>query len=338
MSELQLALLGAGVFVVAAVWGYNQTQERKHKKLAEKIFQGGQPDVLLQGQGGDARSEPSMAAAPADERVEPAVTPLDPEQPAPPPALPAEWADAVADCTLRLGFEAAVAAPALWAVQSSWAEQIAKPLIWLGLDEPTAEWRRLDAHDAGSYFHVAVALQLADRQGAVSDAELAAFLDGTERLAQHFGGAVELPLRQAVLAHAQELDGFCASVDVQLAVNVVEAASGAFPGTKLRGLAEAAGLVLREDGRFHACDETGREWFSLGNLGSEVFDAAVCDRMVATARKLAQSLDGVVVDGQRHPLADTAIAAIRAKIVESQQQMAANQIAAGSPRALRLFS
>ena len=209
---------------------------------------------------------------------------------------------------------------------------------------------------------MAVALQLADRQGAAAEDEIAAFMDGVERLAHHFGGVVELPARADVVVHARELDGFCASVDVQLAVNVVEATSGAFPGTKLRGLAEAEGLVLQDDGRFHADDEEGEEWYSLGNLGAELFEAeslrtfnchgmsfvldvprvfdgaVVFDRMVATARQMAQTLDGVVVDGQRHALADAAIAAIRAKIVEIQRQMAANRIPAGSPRALRLFS
>ena len=362
MNELQIALLGAGVAAVAAVWIYNLWQERTHKKLAEKIFKGGQPDVLLKGQGGEPddgeRIEP--AAAPVGERIEPVADPLADESPQGPPQPPAEWADDVADCTLRIEFVEAVSAPALWAVQEAWAPQLTKVLTWLGYDD--GQWRQLTAHDAGRYAHVAASLQLADRQGAVSDNELSVFLDGAHRLAQQFSGLVELPQRHEVLAHAQALDGFCAGVDVQLGVNIVEAAGGVFAGTKLRGLAEAAGLALQEDGRFHAGDDNGMELFTVGNMGTELFEAdalktlathgvtfvldvprvadgcAAFDRMVAVARQMAQALGGTLVDGQRHVVSDPMIAGIRAKIGEIQQQMAAHQISPGSARALRLFS
>ncbi|MDO8932543.1 MAG: cell division protein ZipA C-terminal FtsZ-binding domain-containing protein [Rhodocyclaceae bacterium] len=374
MSELQIALLGAGLVGVACVWAYNLWQEHQHKKVAEKIFKGGQPDALLGGQdeqpAADVRSEPS-AAAPLGERIEPvASTVADDgnkadeyvESAAPPPTPPSEWADDIADCTLRVELADAVAAPALWAVQAAWAPQLNKPLTWLGYDRASAQWRRLTAHDAGHYADVAASLQLADRQGAVADSELAIFIDGVQRLAQQFSGAVEVPPRHEVIAHAGALDEFCASVDVQLGVSIVEATGGDFAGTKLRGLAEAAGLALKEDGRFHACDDEGRELFTLGNSGAELFDAeslrtlathgvtftldvprvadgtAVFDRMVAVARQMAQALGGTLVDGQRHMLSDPMIAGIRAKIGEVQQQMAKNRIPSGSQRALRLFS
>lgn len=374
MNELQLALIAAGGLVVAAVWAYNLWQERRHKKVAEEIFKGDRPDVLLQGQGGDdadeapARAEPTVSPQ-RDERIEPGMEPVgdaaaeaaeeDAEEAAVPPP-PTELADPVADCTLQIGFAEAVSAPALWEAQRGLAEQLTKPLVWSGHDG--REWRRLSAHDAGHYGAVAASLQFADRQGAVGAIELSTFLDGVRDIAQQFGGSIEVPQAQALLDHATALDGFCASVDVQLGVGVVEAAGGDFTGTKLRGLAEAAGMVLQGDGRFHAVDERGEDVFTLANIGSELFDAdtlrtltthglsftldvprvtdgtAGFDRMLATAKQMAQTLGGVLVDGQRHPLHDATIAGIRAKIGEIQQQMAANQIAAGSPRALRLFS
>lgn len=366
MNELQIALIAAGGLVVAAVWAYNLWQERRHKQAAEKIFKGDQVDVLLGGQATDdardsRRVEPSSPPT-GDERIEPAMSAsIDDDEPAGPPP-PAEWADAIADCTLRMDFTQAVAAPELWAAQAVWAGSLAKPLTWQGWDEAAGQWRRLSAHDAGRYVHVAVSLQLADRQGPVGANDLDNFLGGAHAVAQKFSGRVELPQRQDILDHATALDGFCASVDVQLGVNVVESAGGDFPGTKLRGLAEAAGLGLQADGRFHAVDERGEDLFTLGNLGAELFDAdtlrtltthglslmldvprvadgpAAFDRMVGAARQMAQALGGTLVDGQRHPLTDHMIAGIRSKIGEIQQQMDANQIPPGSPRALRLFS
>jgi len=46
ISELQIALIGAGTVAVAIVWGYNAWQERRHRKTADRIFKGGQGDAL----------------------------------------------------------------------------------------------------------------------------------------------------------------------------------------------------------------------------------------------------------------------------------------------------
>lgn len=47
ISELQLSLIVIGALSVGGVWGYNLWQERKHRKLEQKAFRGGQPDVLM---------------------------------------------------------------------------------------------------------------------------------------------------------------------------------------------------------------------------------------------------------------------------------------------------
>ncbi|MDK9725312.1 MAG: cell division protein ZipA C-terminal FtsZ-binding domain-containing protein [Sterolibacteriaceae bacterium MAG5] len=377
VSELQLALIGGGAALVAGVWAYNLWQEHQHKKVAEKIFKGGQEDVLLQGQEDvpaepvpPVRHEPAGMAEPVLDRVEPMadIVAEDPAVSVPPderadvPPPPADWADAIADCTVRVDFAQAIAAPDLWAAQAGWGGGLGKPLAWMGYAEGRSQWRTINAHSADHYAAVAASLQLADRRGAVGETDLAAFLDGMHRLAQHFSGLVTLPASHEVLTHARALDEFCAGVDVQLGVNVVDGAGNAFAGTKLRGLAEAAGMELRGDGLFHALDDYGATLFTLGNLGPEVFDADVMrtlttagvtfmldvprvadgpvafDRMVAAARQMAQSLGGTLVDGQRHALSDAMIAGIRAKIGEIQQQMAVYEIAPGSVRALRLFS
>lgn len=352
MNELQIALIALGAAAVAGVWVYNKWQERNHRKLAERVFRGQQPDVLLGGEG---------TAAADDERREPVMAPAA-EAKAGPPAPPAEWVDDLADCAIRIEFVEPVPAPGLWAAQSSWAVHLTKTLSWLGFDGPGNQWRKLGAHDAGRYAVVCAVLQLADRQGAVSDNELSVFLDGVRQLAQQFSGLAEAPPRDQVLIHARALDEFCAGVDVQLGVNIIDAGDDVFVGTKLRGLAEAAGLALADDGLFHAVDDKGIDLFTLGNLGLELFEvesikslatrgvtlsldvprvadgAAVFDRLVAVAGQLADGLGGDLVDGQGNPLSEAMLAGIRAKIGELQQKMAAHQIPAGSARAQRLFS
>jgi hypothetical protein len=380
MSDLQLALIAAGVAAVGGVWAYNKWQENRHRRLAEQAFKSEQPDVLLQAAPGDD-TVPFEPVLPPGERLEPVLeTPIAepsipaaaPEQPMPNsepaaaattlPALPAEWADEIADCVVRIDFVEPLAASALWAVQQPWAAHLTRPLNWLGFDEAAGRWHPLDAGDGGRYLVVCGALQLADRRGAVSDAELSVFLDGARQLAEQFTGVAQMPPRDEVLMHARGLDEFCAGVDLQLGVNVVDADGRPFPGTKLRGLAEAQGLALAADGRFHAVDDAGQTVFTLANLGAETFEAeslkslathgitlsldvprvahgrAVLERMLGVARQLTQSLGGVLVDGQRNPLTPAMIEGIRSKIAELQERMAAHQIPAGSVRALRLFS
>ena len=73
-----------------------------------------------------------------------------------------------------------------------------------------------------------------------------------------------------VMDQAFELDRFCAEVDLEIGVNLVSRGS-AFSGTKIRALAEAAGMTLGDDGLFIRRDDDGRVQFSLQNFESSLF-------------------------------------------------------------------
>ena len=375
ISELQIVLIGAGAVAVAMVWGYNVWQERKHRKSAENIFTDGPGDALLgsedrgPGMQDAERQEPHFSDAAGDFDEPPAdanaAEPASPER-EPLPELPVECADSVADCVLRFATAEPIPAPAVWAMQNAWAAELSKPVHWLAKriadGDADGAWQQVDDHDAGRYREWAVALQLADRRGAVSDGELARFFDGVQQLAQQAAATLELPSRGEIVIRAGKLDEFCAAVDIQFVLHVVEATGGVFAGTKLRGVAEAAGLVLEADGVFRARNAGGGELFTVANLGAERLDAdsikslathgltlsldvprvtdgeLAFDRMLATARQLAVALGGVLVDAQRAPLADAMIDAIRARTAELQRRMRDGGIAPGSIRALRLFS
>ena len=360
MSELQLSLIAIGAAVVAGVFAYNKWQERKHRKLAERVFRSEHPDVLLGGKPGEG--EPA-------ERVEPVLresgevrnAERSGERPVAADEPPNELVDPAIDCLVRFESAELIGGGYLWQAQGLALGKLTKSVVWAGLSERSGAWERLTAHDGGDYRRLRAALLLADRRGPLSDAELTLFFNGVQRMADEFLAVADIPPRGETLARAADLDQFCAGVDIQIGVNVV-ARGGAFPGTKLRGLAEAAGLCLREDGMFHALDEADCTLFTLSNLEPALFaaegmktlsthgvtftldvprvagGAASFDRMVALARQMAESLDGVVVDDNRAPLADTALDVIRDKIVEIERKMAGHGIAAGGAQALRLFS
>jgi hypothetical protein len=374
-SELQIALIGAGAAAVALVWGYNLWQDRQHRKTAERIFKGSEGDALLPGNAATdasdgSRREPQVgmdsqsgdASADLVPEQDGAATTQQASQPDAVPGMPSECADEIADCVLHFTTPEPIPAPAVQAMQTAWAGELSKALHWLAKGDGDEPWRRIGADDSGRYGNWAVALQLVDRRGAVSDGELARFFDGVQSVVQQAGATIELPSRGELVMRAQSLDEFCASVDIQFVLHVVEAAGGVFAGTKLRGVAEAAGLALEGDGVFRARDEDGGELFTVANLGAERLEAdsikslathgltlrldvprvtdgkLAFDRMLATARQLAGALGGVLVDAQRAPLADAMIDAIRVKTGELQARMNEAGIAPGGTRALRLFS
>ena len=368
MSELQIALIGLGVLLVAAVWGYNVWQERKQRRTLESAFPAAQSDVLMAGR--NERNEPEIAGSAV--LLEPtfgvpvsdqAATEEQHEESRPAVALPAEWADARADCLLRIEFVDAVPVASIWAEQAGWSPALDKPVQWFGLDERNGRWHTLLPQDPGTVAQVAVALHLVDRQGAVSEATLTTFLGGAHQLAQRFAGLVELPEYAPVLAQARELDAFCAGVDLQLALHVLprQGSLNEMVGAKLKPVIDTAGLKL-EGERFVALDTDGAEAFALSCRAATAISAAkietqaltslsfsldvprvadgaaALDRMIDFARQCAEAVGGQLTDPQHKPLADTTVTAIRSRINDLQGQMAKQSIPAGGVRALRLFS
>ncbi len=373
MSDLQWALLGSGIVAIACVWLYNVWQERKFRRSTDELFRKSGEDAP----GGVAvtSSDTAEMSAARERRIEPrgdddlgnsvgeevTTTETDVDEIANANEY-APWADAASDCLVRFDVPPGVAAPAIWAAQSTWSGELSKPLRYLARGGEGDAWQLIGANDIGFYTQWLAVLQLADRQGAVSDRELMVFFDGLQQLATQLNSAVTLPGRSETLQRAQQLDDFCASVDVLFSLHVIEAQGGSFVGTKLRGVCEAAGLALQADGCFHAVGADGATEYVVRNSGSEVFTleslrslatngltltldvprvadgVGAFDRMVGTARQLERGLGGKLVDAQRAPLADELILGIRQKIVELQTMMHGAGMPPGGELASKLFS
>lgn len=389
MTELQMGLIGLGVVAVAGVVVYNQWQEKKHRRLAEEALQGERADVLLEREEA-ARREPELAgeqvpAAPG--RIEPVLGAAGeaPETAAPPPwTPPAEPAVAVPAADLPpvegdagersdpppalvspaidyvAGFELVepVSGEQILASQCEALARIRRPLRWAGFNEQRREWEGVS--ETGAYRRLRVGLLLASRQGPLPEAELAVFQGAMQGLADELMAVADLPPRREALAAAVALDQFCADVDIQIGINVI-AGGQSFAGTKIRALAEAAGMVLSIDGRFVRCDDDGRVLYTLNNYENVPFSAEamktlsthgltflldvprvahgdrVFVQMVDLARRFAEALHGTVVDDNRQPLSEAMLEPIRRQIGQYQSVLAGRGLAAGGPLALRLF-
>ncbi len=376
-SELQIGLIGAGAALVVLIIAYNKWQERKHRRHAEQAFRSEHRDVLLEPRDGsaatdeeDGRLEPAFEAVAADDQDPEVAVPKAPATARPvresalrrsTPDAP-EGLDARADCIVRIESIEPLDVARLWMAQRAELDGISKPIRWFAFDDADNVWRALTAHSAGSYHWFCAAMQLVDRRGPIGEADFARFTGGVQRVADQFLAVpAALPARADTLASATELDRFCADVDVQIGINVVSTGQ-AFAGTKLRGLAEAQGLSLEDDGSFHARDEDGNTLYMLGNLEPALFTGdnlrslqtngvtlvidvprvgngvQTFDRMMQFANQLAESLHGSVVDDNRHPLGSEAAALIRGQIAQFHEHMAGHELPAGSPLARRLFS
>ena len=269
--------------------------------------------------------------------------------------------DERSDWVVRIESIEPLGAGRLWQAASEQLRGVSKPVRWFGFSDTDNRWVAVGPETNGSYHWVCVALQTVDRRGPAGEADLARLTDGLQRMCDLFMAIPSMPAKGETLAQAAELDRFCAGVDIQIGVNVV-AREQLFAGTKLRGLAEAAGLELLPDGCFHARDEQGVSQFVLGNLEARPFVAEemrglstqgvtltldvprvadgvrVFERMMAVAQQLADALNGAVVDDNRSPFGEKAVGLIRAQIEQFQGQMVEYGIAPGSTLARRLFS
>lgn len=270
---------------------------------------------------------------------------------------PFEYADDAIDCVVQLNAANLISAPLFWSAQRQLLSRLAGRLNWIGLDENSGQWQRLHAQDANSYRRLVAALQLVDRQGPVAADDLALFCDGVRQLAAHYQAEAIVPVVADVVARANALDAFCASVDWRLALNLVHKQGQGLPLSAIIPLASAANLQRAsqaDDGQLHAVDAHAQTQFTLGLLGlSETTAAgltlaidvprvsdgvAAFERMLHLARHLCQHLDAQIVDDQRQPLSEETLALIRDKIGEFQLQMKAHKIPAGGRRAQRLYA
>lgn len=274
---------------------------------------------------------------------------------------PAELLDPRLEFIVAMELVEPVSALQIMHSQRDVLQRLSKPVHWVGFNERTREWERLVSDRDLPLRRLRVGLQLVNRLGPVSSGDVAVFTGAMQVLADELMAVAEMPSSR-VLDQAAELDRFCAAVDLEIGVNLVSRGS-AFSGTKIRALAEAAGMVLGIDGLFTRYDEMGHALFSLQNYESQQFTAEsvrtlsthgltflldvprvdhgerVFMQMSELSKRFAEALQGVLVDDNRQPLTEAQLEHIRREFIgKPQATMATFGLPAGSAQAQRLFS
>lgn len=245
---------------------------------------------------------------------------------------------------------------------------MAKPVRWLGQrnhhdSSHSPVWEEIgQAAPSAEFVRLAACLALADRNGPLSLDEINAFCDMAQAVAANLYAVMDCPDKQSALASAAELDRFCADVDVLIGVNVISRDGSPFAGTKLRGLAESAGMRLMPDGSFHYINDQGATLFTLVNLESSLFAAETMkhlsthgvtfvfdvpkatggvqafNQMLLAARQFTGPLSALMVDDNRKELSDSGIDRIRQQLAAIYTTMEQHHIVPGSAQAMRLFA
>ena len=355
MSDLQISLLVLGAVVVVSVLIYNQWQQKTLQKKLTESFGGSRRDVLMDGRTGSdaellARVEPQLDAAPAEN---PAVESR---------SVGAADIDDTIDCVALLSSDTPFTALQVSEVLAGVA---ACGRTWraVGYNSASHRWEEVTRAVTGDYSRLRLALQLANRGGPLSAAQLAQFSDALNTLATRFSASLDLPDTGTVEADARALDEFCMDVDVAIGVNVVAIEEEGFSCARVRALVESEGFQLEPDGIFHLADAHGNTLLTIANQDAaapflpesisgihtkgitlllevpRVADAdSVLQRMFELGRSLSVTMKGRLVDDNRALLTVASMEKIRQQITDIHARMNARGIAPGSARALRLFS
>lgn len=323
-----------------------------------------EPVLSLDEADGDeiAAPDPVPAAVPAEAAAVEAAMPAEPAAHALAAAddePPEHLVSPVIDYIAAFELVEAVSGEQILASQQELLARVAKPIARVGLNDRSGHWERIAG--GGAYRRLRLGLLLADRRGPLGEADLLTFHGAMLNIADALMAVADMPPRDSVLAAAIALDRFCAEVDIQVGINVIGKGQP-FPGTKIRALAEAAGMVLDSSGRFVRCDEEGHALYTLASQEAAGFTPEAMkttsthglvflldvprvghgDRafaqMLELARRMAETLNGTLVDDNRRPLTESMLDPFRRQIGQYQSQLAAKGLPAGGPLALRLFA
>jgi FtsZ-interacting cell division protein ZipA len=367
MSDLYLSLLILGSLVIVAVMIYNRVQEQRFRRRTERSFGAAQDDALL---------GPAPAPVRTEERIEPqfqasgeeeAVVASDRQEPraaAPSPdrsaAIQPESPSSI-DYEAQLRAREPVAAAQLKAFMTGVGPLMSRVHI-LGREGSAQPWTPVDLRAAVAPRELRLVLQLVDRRGTVGAQELAAFQSAAVAFAAALRADAVIPEPGPFVQRAEQLDRFCADVDVAVGINIIAPPGQPFSGARLRGQAEAAGFKWLEPAGLAYLDPDGRTVFMLESQGlgklardalrtqttrsvtllldvpRQVEGVRVFDRMVSVGRSLSNALGGALVDDNSVPVSEAGLEQIRGQLRRIYAAMEAHGIPAGGVLALRLFS
>jgi hypothetical protein len=269
----------------------------------------------------------------------------------PPAQLAENLVDPLIDCLIPLNIEGAARGDKILPALLKLRRVGNKPVHFVGL-AVNGDWEPI-VH-GGVYTKLQAGVQLATRTTSLNELEYSEMVTRLRAVADEIGAEPEVPDMIEVMSEAKNLHRFVAGHDAQLGVNLHTNGAPWAISTLLFAL-EKQGFDVRPDGRFVMPDGDGGYLFSLSTnvtLAEETTPRLTLlldvpcvapardgfGAMVACAKALVGRLDATIVDDYNQPLTDAALGEIATQVQDFYTEMNDADIAAGSTRAMRLFS
>jgi ZipA, C-terminal FtsZ-binding domain len=361
-NDFQIALAGIAIGIVVVVVLYNRWQEAKYKKHAERAFQSEHADVLI-GDRVEPKLGPLAAGGTFDDVEEGLLAPIVSAPIVPKPAHgPSHPSinEAIDSIALLLA-DQPLRTDQVWPTIEQ-SRRVSEGILWEGLQ--TGLWLPINDNtdDDAAFREIRAGLQLANRGGAIDGGTLTAFDEMMVAFAGGIGAVVQREDTRAAQQRAQKVDAFCADTDIEIAINLIGKNGGTFATTKVRGLAESAGMVAHSTGEYVLRDELGYLQFVLRNMNADeppgikqagtyltglsfALDVPrthepekTFERMMALVLRFADTLQGDIVDDNRKLLTANGRKIIADTIRQIAGEMHAHGVIPGSSAALRLYS
>ena len=269
------------------------------------------------------------------------------------------------DYWARLPGTAPVSRDAALAVFREYEIDLQRPRALHGCTQSGNAWLELATAPADEVFSdLIVSLQMADRDGAVTESDLTLFNNLTYYMSETLNRSLQFDMTiEEVLPEAERLSRFCQEFDLLAVINIEPPPGKGFPGPDVARALDRAGMRLGKDDMFHLFDpRTGKSRFSLANrseAGTVSYDelesgmlpglvlflnvptvprpSQTFSDLISVANYVSTELGGALVDPQKGKLAEAQFDSISKQIRSLELSMKRYGIDPGSEEANRLF-
>ncbi len=236
-----------------------------------------------------------------------------------------------------------------------------------GCSYPSKVWGDLENESKSARFtHFGMTLQLADRDGAVTESELNQFSQMVLRFAEVFGRRFSFSMSfEAALEHGKTIDELYKKYDALAILNILARQGRGFCGVDIDRHAKELGMDLNQRNFYQKRRASGvgsPMLYGLANLfGNGEFEPDNMDEfrtdgltlfmnipatskpadafreMVVGATTLCERLEGKLVDQNRKAMTDQGLEKISQQIHKLELEMESEHIPPGGELAIRLF-
>jgi len=352
MSELQIYLIIIGAVIILLLLGFNWFQDLRVRRRMQAHLPVIDQDPLLGGvqPSNEMRREPGLGGPSAFDAADSQL-----EGHAHPDALmDAQEPDPATEVVIEIAFQGPMLGEDLVPLLQPLRSAGRKPVRIFAQDSEG----QLEAglRPEGQYVSVHLAVQLANRSGALSAIEWSQIWNRAQSLAEQLEGAIEGPDQQFVLEAASKLDDTCAGLDTQVGLTLLLGSMRPVP--EVSAAAQSMGFVPHKGGLAWLGDY-GLVCFTLSRADAESFDAGMAGvdrlsllldvpcspvdtrsfgKMTEVGFELARRVGAELVDDQMRPVQAGAEAAIDERLKTLYAQLEKAGFSAGSPRARRVFA